>query len=40
MVATATLIESGLSFLGLGDPNIMSWGFLVGAGRFAAARSR
>lgn len=33
MVATAILIESGLSFLGLGDPNIMSWGFLVGAGR-------
>ena len=23
----------GLSFLGLGDPNIMSWGFLIGAGR-------
>ncbi len=33
MVATAILIESALSFLGLGDPNIMSWGFLVGAGR-------
>ena len=33
MVATAILIESGLAFLGLGDPNIMSWGFLVGAGR-------
>ena len=33
MVATAILIESGLAFLGLGDPNIMSWGFLVGSGR-------
>ena len=33
MVATAILIESGLSVLGLGDPNIMSWGFLIGAGR-------
>lgn len=33
MVATAILIESGLAFLGLGDPNVMSWGFLVGAGR-------
>jgi peptide/nickel transport system permease protein len=33
MIATAILIESGLSFLGLGDPNIMSWGFQVGAGR-------
>jgi len=33
MVATAILIESALSFLGLGDPNIMSWGFMIGAGR-------
>ncbi len=33
MVATAILIESGLSFLGLADPNVMSWGFQVGAGR-------
>ncbi len=33
MVATAILIESGLTFLGLGDPNIMSWGFQIGAGR-------
>jgi len=35
MVATAILVESGLSFLGLGDPNVMSWGYLVGAGRTA-----
>ena len=33
MVATAILIESGLAFLGLGDPNLISWGFLVGSGR-------
>lgn len=33
MVATAILIESALAFLGLGDPNVMSWGFLVGSGR-------
>lgn len=33
MVATAILIESALAFLGLGDPNVMSWGFLIGAGR-------
>ena len=33
MVATAILVESGLSFLGLGDSNVMSWGYLVGAGR-------
>ena len=33
MVATAILIESGLAFLGLGDPNIISWGFQIGAGR-------
>ena len=33
MVATAILVESGLSFLGLGDPNVISWGFQIGAGR-------
>jgi peptide/nickel transport system permease protein len=33
MVATAILTESSLSFLGLSDPNLMSWGFMVGAGR-------
>ncbi|TVQ57828.1 MAG: ABC transporter permease [Rhodobacteraceae bacterium] len=33
MVATAILLESSLSFLGLGDPNIMSWGFMIGAAR-------
>jgi len=33
MVATAILIESALAFLGLGDPNVMSWGFQIGAGR-------
>jgi peptide/nickel transport system permease protein len=33
MVANAILLESGLSFLGLGDPNMMSWGFMIGAGR-------
>ncbi|MBM3597447.1 MAG: ABC transporter permease [Alphaproteobacteria bacterium] len=33
MVATAILTESGLSFLGLGDPNIISWGYMIGVGR-------
>jgi peptide/nickel transport system permease protein len=33
MVASAILLESGLSFLGLGDPNLISWGFMIGAGR-------
>ena len=33
MVANAILIESALSFLGLGDPNVMSWGFMIGAAR-------
>ena len=33
MVANAILLESSLSFLGLGDPNLMSWGYMVGAGR-------
>ncbi|WP_184517588.1 ABC transporter permease [Muricoccus pecuniae] len=31
--ASAILLESSLSFLGLGDPNLMSWGFLIGSGR-------
>ncbi len=33
MVATAILLESSLSFLGLGDPNVISWGYMIGAGR-------
>ena len=33
MVATAILNESAMAFLGFGDPNVMSWGFLIGAGR-------
>ncbi|HMN79847.1 MAG TPA: ABC transporter permease [Burkholderiaceae bacterium] len=32
-VATAILIESALSFMGLGDPNLMSWGYMVGSAR-------
>lgn len=34
-VATAILLEGGLAFLGLGDPNVMSWGTIIGAGRDA-----
>ena len=33
MMATSILIEAGLSFLGLGDPNVISWGAIIGAGR-------
>jgi peptide/nickel transport system permease protein len=33
MIATAILTESSLSFLGLGDRNMMSWGFMIGASR-------
>ncbi len=33
MVATAILTEAALSFLGLGDRNMMSWGFMIGAAR-------
>lgn len=33
IVATAILTESGLSFLGLGDPNLMTWGHMVGVAR-------
>lgn len=32
-VGSAILIESAISFLGLGDPNRMSWGYMVGASR-------
>lgn len=33
MIASAILLEAGLSFLGLGDPNVMSWGFIIASGR-------
>ena len=33
MVASAILLEAALSFVGLGDPNLMSWGYMIGAGR-------
>jgi peptide/nickel transport system permease protein len=33
MIATAILIESALAFLGLSDPNLMSWGFMIASGR-------
>lgn len=32
-VATAILTESSLAFLGLGDPNVMSWGTIIASGR-------
>jgi len=32
-VASAILAEAGLSFLGLGDPNIVSWGYMIGVAR-------
>ena len=32
-VGAAILFEAGLSFLGLGDPNTMSWGLMIGANR-------
>lgn len=39
MVATAILVEAGLSFLGLSDPNFMTWGTIIGAGRDALAEA-
>ncbi|SFM02038.1 ABC transporter permease [Methylobacterium pseudosasicola] len=33
LIASAILTESSLAFLGLGDPNVASWGGMVGAGR-------
>ena len=35
MVATAIITESGLSFLGLGDPNHVTWGYMIGVARTA-----
>jgi len=35
MVASAILLESSLSFLGLGDPNLMTWGYMIGTSRAA-----
>ncbi|SSW67575.1 Oligopeptide transport system permease protein OppC [Achromobacter veterisilvae] len=33
LAGTAILTEAGLAFLGLGDPNVMSWGSMIGTGR-------
>lgn len=33
IIGVAILFEAGLSFLGLSDPNIMSWGFMIGSSR-------
>lgn len=33
MVATAILTEASLSFLGLADPNMISWGYMIGSAR-------
>lgn len=33
LAGTAILSEAALAFLGLGDPNVMSWGSMIGAGR-------
>lgn len=33
MVGTAILFEAGLSFLGLSDPNVVSWGQIIGSNR-------
>ncbi|MDQ0317398.1 ABC transporter permease [Amorphus orientalis] len=33
IVASAVLIEAALSFLGLGDPNLVTWGSMIAEGR-------
>ena len=35
LMATAMLTEAGLSFLGLSDPNMVTWGSMIGGGREA-----
>jgi len=32
-VGVAILFESGLSFIGLGDPDVISWGYMIGNSR-------
>jgi peptide/nickel transport system permease protein len=32
-VGSAILFEAGLSFMGLSDPNLMSWGLMIGSNR-------
>lgn len=33
MVANAILLESALSFLGLSDPSVITWGYMIGSSR-------
>lgn len=33
LIGVAILFEAGLSYLGVGDPNVMSWGRMIGASR-------
>ena len=33
IVGSAILFDAGLSFLGLSDPNVMSWGMMIGSNR-------
>jgi peptide/nickel transport system permease protein len=39
LVGQAILVEAGLSFLGLGDPNIISWGQMIRTGQQSFASS-
>ncbi len=39
MMATAILLESAISFLGLGDRSMITWGFMIGAGRSTLLQS-
>jgi peptide/nickel transport system permease protein len=33
VIGVAILFEAGLSFLGLSDPNVVSWGYMIGSSR-------
>lgn len=39
IIGSSILFESAISFLGLGDPNVASWGALIGDGRALIRRS-
>ena len=39
MMATAILLESAISFLGLGDRSMITWGYMIGSGRTTLLQS-
>jgi peptide/nickel transport system permease protein len=40
VASSAILTEAGMSYLGLGDPNLMSWGYLLNNAQAFLYRAR